>query len=221
MNYIYSGIFSLSFKNLLNIISVILNYGKFMWFIIRHGETLHNLIGIKQGRYSSILDLKGVDQIKSIAYRLQNTNENFDNYKLVVSPMIRTKHSMQIIQEILGLIDEKQIEEPLLNEMDCGECTNMDKKIIEQNYADVLRKRKGDYWNARFPGGESYSEVYERIAKFCDNYKNEQNMIIITHGVCVKFLKSILKKVPKNDIINDDANQNYFYCWDGKELKRL
>lgn len=192
-----------------------------MWFIIRHGETLHNSIGIKQGHYSSMLDLKGIDQIKSIAYRLQNTNENFNNYKLLVSPMIRTRHSMQIIQEILGLTDKNYIENPFLAEIHCGECTNMDKKIIEQNYAEVLKNRKEDYWNSRFPSGESYGEVYERIVHFYNNYKNEPNMIIVTHGAGVRFLKNILTKSPKAEAVKDKADQNYFYSWDGERLSKL
>ena len=58
--------------------------------------------------------------------------------------MVRTRHSMQIIQEILGLTEKNQIEEPLLAEIDCGECTNMDKKIVERDYADALKNRKED-----------------------------------------------------------------------------
>lgn len=209
------------FKFWFNIVFCRLNKKNSMWFIIRHGETLHNLIGIKQGHYSSMLDLKGIDQIKSIAYRLQNTKEDFNGYKLLVSPMVRTRHSMQIIQEILGLTEKNQIEEPLLAEIDCGECTNMDKKIVERDYADALKNRKEDYWNSRFPGGESYAEVYERIAEFYNNYKNEPNMIIVTHSAGVRFLKNILTKAPKEDAAKDKANQNYFYGWDGKKLEKL
>ena len=89
-----------------------------MWFICRHGETLHNKLKIKQGRYPSLLTLKGIDQIKSIAYRILDYEQDFSNYELITSPMARTRHSMQIIQEVLGITDKKVIEEELITETD-------------------------------------------------------------------------------------------------------
>lgn len=168
-----------------------------------------------------MLDLKGIDQIKSIGYRLINTKEDFRKYKLISSPMIRTQHSMQIIKEVLNLTDVEVILEPLIQEIDRGECTNMYKKIIERDYADLLKTMEEDYWNFRFPKGESSQEVYDRIVKFYEKYKNEENLIVIGHGISVKMLKNILMGSPKDDIINDKINQNYFFAWDGKKMEKL
>lgn len=95
-----------------------------MWFIIRHGETLHNRKKIKQGNYNSLLTLKGIDQVKSIAYRMSGMDEDFSKYVLTSSPMIRTLHSMQIIQEILAITDIKIEQDILLSEVDAGDYTN-------------------------------------------------------------------------------------------------
>ena len=48
-----------------------------MWYVMRHGQTFSNANKIMQGRSESLLSLKGIDQSKSIAYRLLDTGEDF------------------------------------------------------------------------------------------------------------------------------------------------
>lgn len=192
-----------------------------MWFILRHGETLHNSQKILQGHYPSLLDLKGIDQIKSIAYRILDTKEDFSKYKLVTSPMVRTRHSMQIIREILGLADVEPIEEILIADTDCGKCVNMSRKKIKEIYPDLIETKDDNYWNFCYPGGETFNDVYDRISKFYEKYKNEENMIVVMHAKGVKFLVSMFEGEEKSSLVGKKANQNYFFAWDGKKIEKM
>ena len=191
-----------------------------MWFICRHGETLHNRLKIKQGRYPSLLTLKGIDQIKSIAYRISDYEKDFSNYELISSPMVRTKHSMQIIQEILGITDKKVIEEELITETYAGDFSNMPKSEIMEKFPDFYKKKENDP-SFKFPNGESLNDTMDRVRKFYDKVKNKDNLIIVAHGKFVKRIAALKANLNINAFSENSMNQNYFYVYDDNEVKLI
>lgn len=191
-----------------------------MWFICRHGETLHNKLKIKQGRYPSLLTLKGIDQIKSIAYRILDYEQDFSNYELISSPMVRTRHSMQIIQEILGITDKKVTEEELITETDAGDFTNVLKSEIIEKFPNFL-KEKDINPDLKFPNGESLNDTIKRIKEFYDKIKNRDNLIIVTHGRFVKRIAALRAGLDVNAFAETSMNQNYFYVYDENKKTKL
>ena len=192
-----------------------------MWFVTRHGQTMYNLKKIKQGRYSSLLTLKGIDQMKSVAYRMLDNEENFEDYKVIVSPMVRTRHSAQIIMEILGITDKKMIEDDLINEKDAGDCTNMEKKLIKEKYPYLEEEKKTLGWDFKLPNGESSNDVYKRVKEFYEIHKNEKNLIVVSHGTCVRCLCGLLAGKSKEEIGSASINQNYCFMYDGNEVVKI
>ena len=179
-----------------------------MLFFCRHGETMHNRKKIKQGRFPSLLTLKGIDQAKSMAYKILDHESNFENYKLISSPMVRTRHTMQIIQEILGIEDKQVILEELITERDAGDFTNISKKLINENFPEFVEANKKDPLNTKFPNGESQQDVIDRLKKFADSIKNEENLIVVTHGKGPKYLSEYI--IGNNtECFEGEMNQNY------------
>lgn len=194
-----------------------------MWYIFRHGETLHNKNKIRQGRCQSMLSIKGIDQVKSYAYRLLEQKEDLSKFKILTSPMIRTRETAQIICEIANInAYEEILEEDLLNEVDIGIFTNTPFKLVQEKYDKSLYEIK-DLWSYRYPNGESFEEVYQRVLNFIEKYKNEKNLIIITHGCCFSFFKNILSKGNKKDITPESLrpSQNYFIKYDGNKVELI
>ena len=159
--------------------------------------------------------------MKSIGYRLSNFDENFNNYKIISSPMIRTRHSSQIIAEILNITDTQIIEEDLINEIDVGDLTNIKKTIIAEKYPNLEKEKEKDLLNFRSPNGESNHEVFLRVKEFCNKYKEEKNLIIVTHGVCVQFITHILENKDKTEFTKGKTDQNYFFSWDRNNVKKI
>lgn len=190
-----------------------------MWFIIRHGETLHNVKKIIQGHCASLLTLRGIVQIKSIGHRLQNTKEDFKNYKLISSPMIRARNTMQIIQEILEITNMSYIEEELIAEINTGLATNMSEKEAKEKYHSILNV--DHYLKKQYPEGESNNQVYDRVLKFFDKYKNEKNLIIVTHSGVARCFRNHMLGRKRENIDNILSNQNYFLSWDKNKLEIL
>ncbi|MDE7056068.1 MAG: histidine phosphatase family protein [Lactobacillus sp.] len=191
-----------------------------MWYIFRHGETLHNKNKIRQGRCQSMLSLKGIDQAKSYAYRLLEQNEDLTKYKILTSPMVRTRETAQIICEIPNInAYEKIKQEELLNASDIGKFTDTPFEIVKKKYSKDLYEIN-DLWTYRYPDGESFNDVYKRMLDFVDKYSQEKDLLIITHGCCFVFLQNILLNKRKESITLDmlRPSQNYFLKWDGNEI---
>ena len=145
--------------------------------------------------------------------------ENFNEYKLLVSPMIRTKHTMQILQEILGLIDKEYIEEKLIAETDAGIATNM-LDIDTKNKYPTIHPLK--YRDRKYPEGESNLDAYNRVIQFYKKYKNEKNLIIVSHSGIIKFLTTILLNKSIDDLdFGGGLTQNYFYTWNNRILTQF
>ena len=184
---------------------------------IRHCETLGNKNDRVGGDVEVLLTLKGIDQAKSIGYRLLDENQDFSKYRFISSPRIRSQHTLQIIMEILGVADTKKIEiEPLLKTKSKGYFENMPKDEIRIKYRKELEEREKDPWNWQYPGGgESYASEYERVSKFIEKYKDVKDMIFVGHeGVCVviaEILSGKTKEEIKNNRKNLKYNQNYFF----------
>jgi alpha-ribazole phosphatase len=194
-----------------------------MWYIIRHGETSHNKLHIKQGRYPSILNAKGIEQSKAIANKLAELEgKELKNFKFVTSPLLRTRQTIEIIMRILN-IKKAPICEDLLVSKDKGIFENLSKDFIEKNFPEEIEKAKLDSWNYAPPHGESFAVLFERVKKFLKKYKKEQNLVIVLHGGASPLLRGLLlndddETIKKNKI---SQKQNEFYIWNGKKVERV
>lgn len=196
-------------------------------YVVRHCETYGNKNGKVGSDAEVFLTIKGVDQAKSIGYRLLNENVDFSNYRFISSPRVRAQHTLQIIMEILGL-DNKEIEiEPLIKTKNKGFFTGMDKAETKIKFKKELEEKEKDPWNWRFPGGgESFADEYERILKFFDKYKDVKDMIFVGHqGVC-SLAAEILSGKTKEEIMENRKklkyDQNHFFAkYDDGSFEKL
>lgn len=196
-------------------------------YIVRHCETLGNKLKRMGGETEVLLTLKGINQAQSIGHRLLNEKEDFSKYMFVSSPLARTRHTLQIIMEILGVVEKNIVEEPLLKTKFKGIFENMAKQDIEKMYPEEIIKKSKDPWNWCPPGnGESFASEFKRAKEFIEKYKNEKNMIICSHeGVC-SVLKEIFDGKSDEEIKKMRSSlkydQNYFYSYSEKDgVKKL
>lgn len=195
---------------------------------IRHCETLGNKSGKYGGDTEVFLTIKGIDQAKSLGYRLLKEDQDFTKYRFISSPKVRAQHTLQIIMEILGVDSTNTIEiEPLLKTKFKGFFENADKEEIKVKYKKELEEREKDPWNWCYPGGgESFASEYERVLKFFEKYKDVKDMIFVAHeGVCA-VAAQILSGKSKDDIIQIRKtlkyDQNYCFAkYDDGTVKKI
>lgn len=137
-------------------------------YIVRHGEVPHNVL--KQ--YNSIdddLTEVGINQALELKEKIKNLS--FDI--VISSPLLRTKHTAEIISN-----GNKIIYDDRLKERDCG-------SLSGQSLDNTNRE---EYWNynstIQYGTSENIKDLFKRVYDFLDELKtkNYENVLIVTHS---------------------------------------
>jgi broad specificity phosphatase PhoE len=165
---------------------------KLYW--VRHGESYANIIKVfsyKLADYS--LTPKGRLQANQTADLFVNRNI----HEIYSSPMKRARETAEIISDRLGLTF-KLVENFL--EVNIGK---FDGCLMQSNRFAIHQTIITDWFNgknkSRFPGGEDYEMLWERIRKGYEMIlkdKEKRNIIIVGHGGSFKYtLKSLCQRI--------------------------
>jgi probable phosphoglycerate mutase len=125
--------------------------------LARHGQTLWNTQGRKQGQLDSPLTDLGVAQAHHNAQVLSDHAVD----AVFASPLGRAVVTAGILAQALGLAVEVVDD---LAEMNHGTFAGMTNAEIEAAHPGALAHRRQDKYEWRFPGGESYADADRRAA---------------------------------------------------------
>lgn len=158
-------------------------------YIIRHGQTTHNLEGIVQG--SGIdSDLNHTGQMQAQAFYETYQHIPFD--KIYTSNLKRTQQSVtQFVQK--GIPTESHHG---LNEINWGHKEG--RKITPEEdvyYREMLEKWRKGHTHIAIEGGESPQDVANRQKEFLEvlmQRPEEQNVLIAMHGRALRIFLTLL-----------------------------
>lgn len=144
-------------------------------YMVRHGETYHNVLRLHQGHYESVLTLKGIRQAGLIGERLKP--ETFDIlYSSDLERAVTTASEIAKRHPDLTWVQTEQMRESA-------------KGIYEnQPYgADSEERNRQNlpWWRFKPPGGESRVELWDRTVRFYDELKlkhGEDKVLMVGHG---------------------------------------
>jgi broad specificity phosphatase PhoE len=149
-----------------------------MIVVARHGQTDWNIEGRLQGQRDVSLNSRGLKQAQTLAENLQE----FKIDRIFCSPLARAKETAQVIFDA-GIGTQETVHFiPNLCEISFGTCEG---KRKDEGLAEFLKEREQDKWNHKFPKGESYAELYERVRKTLNyieaTYSQDKNIVFIAH----------------------------------------
>ena len=195
-----------------------------MIIIVRHGQTIWNILKKKQGHKNSKLTNKGKIQGLKVAKFLDKKFISNDNFIIYASPIKRVVDYISIIDKNLKYFQLTKKVKYLnsLKEHKFGKWEGKTIKEIKIKYKDEFLSREKDKWNYKIPNGESYKILHVKLNKFLKKKINyRKNYIIFTHEMVSKVLKGILMKLSKRKIINSKHNSNYIYIFKNKKLNKV
>lgn len=138
-------------------------------YIVRHGEVPHN--ALKQyNNENEDLNENGIRQANELKEKIKNINYDI----IISSPLLRAKHTAQIIN-----VNNKKI---LIND-----------KLKERDPGDLSGKpltvtNRDEYWNynttIRYGTSENIREFFKRIYNFLEDLKEEdyESVLIVAHS---------------------------------------
>lgn len=153
-----------------------------LW-LVRHGRTEANALGLLLGREDPPLDGLGRRQAEAISPVVAGASH------VVSSPLTRARETA----EVLGLgaveVDERWIE------IDYGELEGCP---VQRVPSDVWEAWRAD---ARYrpPGGESLADVASRVAAACDELMDsgEEGVVVVSHVTPIKLALAWALGVPE------------------------
>jgi broad specificity phosphatase PhoE len=177
-------------------------------YLARHGETIWNV----EERFQSFTDNPLNANGTLHAVNLANVLKDIQLDAIFCSPLKRARYTASEIARHHP--KTPIINEPTLTELNGGIFEGLTEREQKQKYPEEYSCRKTDRYNFRIPGGESYSEVFQRIKPFIGELLKKfmnKNVLVVAHqGVnrsIINHLTSIEEKeiprikIPFNEVI--------------------
>lgn len=192
-----------------------------MIYIVRHGQTLWNLQGKKQGRRDSPLTAKGVKQASNVAKILKQENVRYEQFKKLASPLWRCRQFLSLICE------EAEIEYNSFNFLDdlkehsFGMWEGLTEEEIKIGFPEMYSNREKSKWNFIAPMGESYELVYKRVEKVLNCLEENDNVLFVCHEMISKALRGKLLNLSNEQIMKLKHPQDVVYKIEDGKLEEL
>ncbi len=172
-------------------------------YIIRHGRTEYNKLGIWQG--SSVdMPLDEVGRKEALAFYKAYNHVEFD--LIIHSTLKRSKETVALF----NASGAKYVEAPDINEISWGiyEGKPHNKKSLAE-YKSVIAAWAEENYEVAFKGGESAKDLGDRISRFIGWLKSVEHkkILICSHGRAIRGLiclmnNEALKEMEKYDHAN-------------------
>ncbi len=155
-------------------------------YVIRHGRTNNNDLGLFNGRTDEDINETGIEQAQKVKDKLNNINIEL----IICSPMKRARHTAEIINRnnIPIIYDDRLIER------DTGE-------ITLKPYQMVDREKYWNFYSTKYKNVETVDELLKRVYSSLDdiikNYK-DKNILIVTHNGVARAIYTYFNGMPKD-----------------------
>ncbi|MBI2872390.1 MAG: histidine phosphatase family protein [Chloroflexi bacterium] len=143
--------------------------------LVRHGQTEWNVQGRTQG--GGQLTPKGRRDVEALALRLQRERVA----AIYASPSARTRKTAEVLAQALNV--EVNIREGLLD-LDYGQWSGSTFEAARESAPDLFRQWEEAPHTVRFPGGESLSDLRQRVMAVIQEVLErhpEETVAIVTH----------------------------------------
>lgn len=181
--------------------------------IMRHGETEWNRSGKQQGQKGSPLTEKGHKQARQVA----EIAKTIRIHRLFTSPLDRAMQTANVVSQQINL--EPKVDQRLM-ECSFGLCEGLTRTDIDHQYPGLWAAREKNKWFFRWPEGESYADVYDRVCGFisdCLLSKYKGTTGIIAHETLNKVLIGRLIDLPQQEITRLRHPNTVIFYWQGEK----
>ena len=137
-------------------------------YIVRHGQVPHNAIKQYNAKDEDLTEL-GIKQAEKLKEKIKNIH--FD--MVISSPLIRAKHTAEIITNNNNMFFDDR-----LKERNCGSLSGQPLQVTNRE----------EYWNyytdIQYGTSENIQEFFKRIYSFLDELKTKdyESVLIVAHS---------------------------------------
>lgn len=155
-------------------------------YLLRHGESEFNVVGRIGGDPS--LTENGMKFAKMLHqfFLEEQKKVGCDKFIVNTSTAKRAMETASCLDEASGIYGFKPPLK-LLDEINAGLCDSMTYQEIEEKYPDVIKNRNKDKMGYRYPKGESYYDLINRIQSYIVELERIKTpIIVISHNAIMR-----------------------------------
>lgn len=145
------------------------------YYFSRHGESENNTLGKIGG--DTNLSARGRLYAASLARYFNEAN--ISGLRVWTSEKKRTKQTAQDIKAPKEHI-------AALNELDAGVCEGLSYEEMQEKYPQEFAWRDQDKLRYRYPWGESYIDIMNRLEPILTELESENNLLVISHQAVLR-----------------------------------
>ena len=178
-------------------------------YFIRHGQTNWNAERRYQGQRDISLNDTGRGQAARNGRKLGEIIEQLDLYEFVSSPLLRTRQTMEIVRQELGLAAQEYRADPILKEIDYGSWEGFTLEELSEKTPEDLEARSADKWGSNVYEGESYAMLSNRTLEWLRSVNRDS--VIVSHGAFSRCVRGHILGLQQDEIIDLDVPQDSFF----------
>eukprot|EP00047_Mylnosiga_fluctuans_P002478 m.224671 g.224671 ORF g.224671 m.224671 type:complete len:501 (-) comp11131_c0_seq1:89-1591(-) len=152
-------------------------------YLSRHGESEYNV----QQLIGGDSDLTPRGEQYALALREFMSKENVPNLEVWCSTMRR---AIQTVRHFSRVQSWKA-----LDELNAGECDGMTYEETKLRFPDMYDQRERDKYHTRYPRGESYADLVERLEPRLLELERVQNVLVVCHQAVARCLLAYFQNV--------------------------
>ncbi|MBM7045145.1 MULTISPECIES: histidine phosphatase family protein [Rhizobium] len=178
-------------------------------YVIRHGQTDWNAERRLQGQKDIDLNAIGREQARQNGIDLREIlafeNRSFD---FIASPLRRTRETMEIAREAMGLPPKDYRTDERLVEVSFGAWEGFTLRELKAAEPERLAERKAGKWDFIPPGedAESYEILSWRVGSWLTSV--ERPTVCVTHGGVIRTLFRLVGDVAKEEAAEIPIHQD-------------
>jgi D-lactate dehydrogenase len=166
-----------------------------------YGESEWNALGKWTGITDVHLTEKGVEHSAAIGKKLADVHFDF----AYTSQQLRAPETLEAIMNGSGQLGLAHETARALNERDYGVYTGMNKDQIKEAIGEEAFNELRRSWDSPVEGGESLSQVYQRVMPFylrviLPRLRHGQNILVVAHGNSIRSLVKYIENISDEEI---------------------
>ena len=175
-------------------------------YFLRHGETDFNAASKLQGRLDIPLNPKGRAQARRNGGVLAELLNDPHALAYVASPLTRTRQTMEIARDCVGLAENGFATDDRLLEIDFGQWEGRSWTEVKRDDPAEMQARSADGFDHAVPGGESYAMVMARVVSWLESVTRPT--VVVSHGGVMRCLRGHVMGLPNDAILHLEVPQD-------------
>ncbi|MFA6043056.1 MAG: 2,3-bisphosphoglycerate-dependent phosphoglycerate mutase [Patescibacteria group bacterium] len=182
--------------------------------LLRHGKSEWNAKGLWTGHTDIDLIAEGRDEARAAAEAMRD----IVIHRIHVSDLRRAHQTLHEVKKTLGIEHVPHTSHHALKERHYGIYTGKNKWQVKEEVGDEQFKNIRRGWDVKIPEGETLKDVYDRVAKYFDEYIAPElaaghNVLIVAHGNSLRALAKHVEGMTEDEVCDLEIGTGEVHCY--------